>query len=248
MSAIVTLMLTIGSTASAQRSFCDFCAKNCSESPAVLPFPVFKEGAWIVRNPSRGGVFWRREPRESSARRCRSPAKAPIRRRGRRCRPTRPKCRARSRPTSAARSPFERPKRVSLGERRTSSLTPLQDLDGIITPSDLHFERHHGGVPAIDPDAALAADSRHGRSADGLHARRSAPLPRQVDDSRDGMLGQRRTRLSPRRQSDRSHAAADRRPDEHQRMDRRAARHAAARSRRVAEGARGSSPKAWTPR
>ena len=50
-----------------------------------------------------------------------------------------------------ARSPFERPKRVSLGERRTSSLTPLQDLDGIITPSDLHFERHHGGVPAIDP-------------------------------------------------------------------------------------------------
>ena len=51
------------------------------------------------------------------------------------------------------RSPFERPKRVSLGERRTSSLTPLQDLDGIITPSDLHFERHHGGVPAIDPSS-----------------------------------------------------------------------------------------------
>jgi sulfane dehydrogenase subunit SoxC len=50
-----------------------------------------------------------------------------------------------------SRSPFERPKRVSLGERRTSSLTPLQDLDGIITPSDLHFERHHSGVPAIDP-------------------------------------------------------------------------------------------------
>ena len=95
------------------------------------------------------------------------------------------------------RSPFERPKRVSLGERRTSSLTPLQDLDGIITPSDLHFERHHGGVPAIDPQAVLAADSRHGRSADGLHARRSAPLPRQVDDSRDGMLRQRRPRLSP---------------------------------------------------
>lgn len=32
-----------------------------------------------------------------------------------------------------------------------SSRTPLQDLDGIITPADLHFERHHGGVPAIDP-------------------------------------------------------------------------------------------------
>jgi sulfane dehydrogenase subunit SoxC len=50
-----------------------------------------------------------------------------------------------------SRSPFEKPKRLSLSDRRTSSLTPLQDLDGIITPSDLHFERHHGGVPAIDP-------------------------------------------------------------------------------------------------
>ena len=49
------------------------------------------------------------------------------------------------------RSPFEQPKRVSLNARRTSSQTPLQDLEGIITPSDLHFERHHGGVPAIDP-------------------------------------------------------------------------------------------------
>lgn len=34
---------------------------------------------------------------------------------------------------------------------KTSSRTPLQDLYGIITPSDLHFERHHGGVPVIDP-------------------------------------------------------------------------------------------------
>jgi sulfane dehydrogenase subunit SoxC len=31
------------------------------------------------------------------------------------------------------------------------SWTPLQDLDGIITPSGLHFERHHNGVPHIDP-------------------------------------------------------------------------------------------------
>jgi sulfane dehydrogenase subunit SoxC len=29
--------------------------------------------------------------------------------------------------------------------------TPLQDLEGIITPSSLHFERHHSGVPDIDP-------------------------------------------------------------------------------------------------
>ncbi len=33
-----------------------------------------------------------------------------------------------------------------------SSRSPLQDFYGIITPSDLHFERHHGGVPAIDPE------------------------------------------------------------------------------------------------
>jgi sulfane dehydrogenase subunit SoxC len=33
----------------------------------------------------------------------------------------------------------------------TSSGTPHHELLGIITPSDLHFERHHGGVPAIDP-------------------------------------------------------------------------------------------------
>lgn len=32
-----------------------------------------------------------------------------------------------------------------------SSLTPLQTLQGSITPSGLHFERHHSGVPDIDP-------------------------------------------------------------------------------------------------
>jgi sulfane dehydrogenase subunit SoxC len=46
------------------------------------------------------------------------------------------------------RSRFEQPGRT---ERGSSSLTPLQDLLGILTPSDLHFERHHNGVPTIDP-------------------------------------------------------------------------------------------------
>jgi sulfane dehydrogenase subunit SoxC len=32
------------------------------------------------------------------------------------------------------------------------SWTPLHDLEGIITPNGLHFERHHNGVPDIDPD------------------------------------------------------------------------------------------------
>lgn len=42
-----------------------------------------------------------------------------------------------------------------------NSLTPLQDLYGIITPASLHFERHHNGVPAIDP-------SRHRLLVHGL--------------------------------------------------------------------------------
>jgi sulfane dehydrogenase subunit SoxC len=49
------------------------------------------------------------------------------------------------------RSPHVKAKRVSFGGRRTASQTPLQELEGIITPADLHFERHHGGVPAVDP-------------------------------------------------------------------------------------------------
>lgn len=55
-------------------------------------------------------------------------------------------------------SPFEakvvrraRPARAR-GPAATSSTTPLQDLHGIITPSGLHYERHHAGVSAIDPD------------------------------------------------------------------------------------------------
>lgn len=32
------------------------------------------------------------------------------------------------------------------------SFTPLQNLFGIITPSGVHFERHHSGMPEVDPD------------------------------------------------------------------------------------------------
>jgi len=52
-----------------------------------------------------------------------------------------------------ARSGFEKPRRlVSRPEPSGGSRTPLQDLSGIVTPSDLHFERHHGGIPKIDPE------------------------------------------------------------------------------------------------
>jgi sulfane dehydrogenase subunit SoxC len=53
-----------------------------------------------------------------------------------------------------ARSPFETAKRSVLDTRfpeNWQSRTPLQDSIGILTPSSLHFERHHAGVPEIDP-------------------------------------------------------------------------------------------------
>jgi sulfane dehydrogenase subunit SoxC len=50
------------------------------------------------------------------------------------------------------RAPHETPRRLVQNLRPSSaSQTPLQDLRGIITPSDLHYERHHAGVPTIDP-------------------------------------------------------------------------------------------------
>lgn len=35
------------------------------------------------------------------------------------------------------------------------SWTPLHDLQGTITPNGLHYERHHNGVPTIDPSQHL---------------------------------------------------------------------------------------------
>lgn len=52
------------------------------------------------------------------------------------------------------RSQFEREVRWRLPTpTRESSATgtPLAESQGIITPSGLHFERHHGGTPTIDP-------------------------------------------------------------------------------------------------
>ena len=67
------------------------------------------------------------------------------------------------------RSAFESATRAASGSH---SLTPLQDLHGIVTPSSLHFERHHNGVPAIDP-------SRHRLLVHGLVNR---PVLFTVDD------------------------------------------------------------------
>ncbi|RYF09071.1 MAG: sulfite dehydrogenase, partial [Oxalobacteraceae bacterium] len=54
-----------------------------------------------------------------------------------------------------SRSQFEKAVRVRYptpNEHTSWSLTPLAVLVGNITPSGLHFERHHGGIPTIDPD------------------------------------------------------------------------------------------------
>ncbi len=58
------------------------------------------------------------------------------------------------------RSPFERPALSPLGVVSGSTNTPLQHLSGTITPSDLHFQRHHNGIAIIDP--ATYALTLHG--------------------------------------------------------------------------------------
>jgi sulfane dehydrogenase subunit SoxC len=52
------------------------------------------------------------------------------------------------------RSPFEKAvrwRRDSKTPETGSSFTPLQDSVGTLTPSSLHYERHHAGIPTIDP-------------------------------------------------------------------------------------------------
>ena len=52
------------------------------------------------------------------------------------------------------RSPFEKAVRWTRQSKTLeagSSFTPLQDSVGTLTPSSLHYERHHSGIPTIDP-------------------------------------------------------------------------------------------------
>ena len=49
------------------------------------------------------------------------------------------------------RSAFETPSLLPTGVTTGPSFTPLQELAGTITPSDLHFQRHHNGIATIDP-------------------------------------------------------------------------------------------------
>ncbi len=61
------------------------------------------------------------------------------------------------------RSPFEtavRWRRQSQTSETGASFTPIQDSVGILTPSALHYERHHAGIPPIDP--ATHREINHG--------------------------------------------------------------------------------------
>jgi sulfane dehydrogenase subunit SoxC len=57
---------------------------------------------------------------------------------------------AASTPT-AERSAFERPSLSPTGVITGPSFSPLQELTGTITPTDLQFQRHHAGIAQIDP-------------------------------------------------------------------------------------------------
>ncbi len=70
-----------------------------------------------------------------------------------------PWMRAPGRPLSGygSRSPYEdhvqrRPLSATGTDGAGGSWTPLEALEGMITPNPLHFERHHSGIPEIDPD------------------------------------------------------------------------------------------------
>ena len=134
-------------------------------------------------------------------------------------RPIRPRRPARRRPPSAS------GRRSSIRSARRSarspgtSLTPLQDLAGTITPADLHFTRIHAGIPTIDP-------AKHTLLIHGLVDR---PIEFSVADLKrfpvrhahalHRMLRQRPLGLSHAQAGD--DAAAGGRDDEQQRVDRR---------------------------
>jgi len=41
---------------------------------------------------------------------------------------------------------------LTVSTQSSVSFSPIHELDGIITPNGLCFERHHGGVPEVDPN------------------------------------------------------------------------------------------------
>ena len=130
--------------------------------------------------------------------------------------------------------------------RATSTQTPLQDLNGIITPSDLHFERHHAGVPAIDPERySLLIHGMVQRpmvfTLSDLKRFPGRSIIRFLECSGNGGRAYRReaqdAEVTPQQIDG---------LDEHQRVDRRAAGDAVPRGRGVAQGHVVPRRSAWT--
>jgi sulfane dehydrogenase subunit SoxC len=106
------------------------------------------------------------------------------------------------RPLSAygSRSAFEDAKRLVRGIRGNPlngvSTTPLAALHGILTPSSLHFERHHAGIPDMDPaDYRLLVHGRVGKpllfTLDDLRRLPSVSVVRFIECSGNGVEGYR---------------------------------------------------------
>src|SRR5436190_5953683 len=108
--------------------------------------PIIRRREWLMRAAGLGGAAAFTRPRAVEADAARATPRPRV--------PDDPTKVPGTPPSELGqRSPFEHPRRrVHRRLPSGESETPLQDLRGIITPSDLHFERHHAGVPAIDPE------------------------------------------------------------------------------------------------
>ncbi len=141
----------------------------------------------------------------------------------------RPRRRARRPPPSANARRSSSPSARRSATITGTTLTPLQDLAGTITPADLHFARIHSGIPTIDP-------ATHTLLIHGLVDRPMsfsvADIKRFPSVTRDALHRVLRQRpLGVPHAQARHDAAAGRRDDEQQRMDRRSAVAPAPRSR-----------------
>ena len=61
---------------------------------------------------------------------------------------------------------------LTASRQSSVSFTPIHELDGIITPNGVCFERHHAGIAELDPNDYRLVLHGLGRAAAGLHARR----------------------------------------------------------------------------
>ena len=130
-----------------------------------------------------------------------------------------------------SRSQFETEVRVrypTANENTSWTFTPLDKSLGNLTPSGLHFERHHGGIPTIDPAKHTLYRARHGRTAEEVH--HGGPEAISVGNAQafHRMLRQRPDRME---EADAEDRAGHARAAQHVGMDRRAVLDDRARSR-----------------